>query len=173
MNIIMKNKSQESTFCKYIFAGIFIGTVIKVFVFDILSVQGISMEPAIHDNEKILVCKLSYGIVNPFGNSTLIRWKNAKTGDIVIYYYKNNLVVKRCIATEGTSLEYSSDSGYTLHVGEKNYSLTKLQYNLIKNSPCVPRGMILAIGDNFENSIDSRTYGFVAQKNILGKVIFK
>ena len=91
----------------------------------------------------------------------------------VIYYYKNNLVVKRCIATEGTSLEYSSDSGYTLHVGEKNYSLTKLQYNLIKNSPCVPRGMILAIGDNFENSIDSRTYGFVAQKNILGKVIFK
>ena len=124
----MKNKSQESTFWKYIFAGIFIGTVIKVFVFDILSVQGISMEPAIHDNEKILVCKLSYGIVNPFGNSTLIRWKNARTGDIVIYYYKNNLVVK---------------------------------------------GMILAIGDNFENSIDSRTYGFVAQKNILGKVIFK
>ena len=59
----MKNKSQESTFWKYIFAGIFIGTVIIVFVFDILSVQGISMEPVIHDNEKILVCKLSYGIV--------------------------------------------------------------------------------------------------------------
>lgn len=169
----MKNKSQESTFWKYIFAGIFIGAVIKIFVFDILSVQGISMEPAIHDNEKILVCKLSYGIVNPFDNSTLLRWNNAKTGDIVIYFYKNNLVVKRCVATEGESLEYSSDSGYTLHVGEKNYSLTELQYNLIKNSPCVPRGMILAIGDNFENSIDSRTYGFVAQKNILGKVIFK
>ncbi|MDO5774485.1 MAG: signal peptidase I [Spirochaetales bacterium] len=169
----MKNKSPESNFWKYILAGIFIGAAIKIFAFDILSVQGISMEPSIHNNEKILVCKLSYGIVNPFSNSTLIRWKNAKAGDIVIYFYKNNLVVKRCVATEGDSLEYSSDSGYTLHVGEKNYSLTELQYNLIKNSPCVPRGMILAIGDNFENSIDSRTYGFVAQKNILGKVIFK
>lgn len=169
----MKNNSPESNFWKYILAGIFIGAAIKIFAFDILSVQGISMEPSIHNNEKILACKLSYGIVNPFGNSTLIRWKNAKTGGIVIYFYKNSLVVKRCVATEGDSLEYSSDSGYTLHVGEKNYSLTELQYNLIKNSPCVPRGMILAIGDNFENSIDSRTYGFVAQKNILGKVIFK
>ena len=91
----MKNKAQESTFWKYIFAGIFIGTVIKVFVFDILSVQGISMEPAIHDNEKILVCKLSYGIVNPFGNSTLIRWKNAKTGDIVIYYFHSFNIDKK------------------------------------------------------------------------------
>lgn len=173
MNIIMKRKQSEPNLWKYILAGIFFGAIIKIFILDILSVKGISMEPAIHNNEKIIVCNLSYGIINPFGNSTFIRWKNAKPGDIVVYFYKNNLVVKRCVAADGDSLEYSSNSGYTLQVGEKNYPLTELQYNLMKNSPCVPRGMILAIGDNFENSIDSRTYGFVAQKNILGKVIFK
>ncbi|MGN0729230.1 signal peptidase I [Treponema sp.] len=173
MNIVMEKKKSEPGIFKYILIGIAAGIILKFFIFDILDVRGISMEPAIHDRETIIVFKLAYGIVNPFGNSTPVRWKNAKVNDIVVYFYNNNLVVKRCVATEGDSLEYSLDSGYTLHVGEKNYPLTEFQYNLIKTSSRVPKGMILAIGDNAENSVDSRIYGFVAQRNILGKVIFK
>lgn len=156
-----------------IFAGISIGLVLKLFVIDIVSVQGISMEPAVRDKETVVVCKAAYGLSDPFGSGTLFRWKNARPGDIVIYTYKNSLVIKRCTAAQGDSLEFSSDTGYTVSVRGKTYPLTEIQYNLIKGSPAVPDGMILAIGDNYENSIDSRTYGFIAQKDILGKVIFK
>jgi signal peptidase I len=170
--IKVKMKS-EKNFFKYICIGIALGLFLKFFVVDIFSVSGISMEPAIRDNEKIVVNKIAYGIVNPFGNSTFIRWRNAKSGDAVLYVYKNNFVVKRCVATEGDSLVFSHDSRYTLRVREKSYPLTEIQFHLLKNNPAVPQGMILAIGDNAENSIDSRNYGFVSQKNILGRVIFK
>ena len=42
-----------------------------------------------------------------------------------------------------------------------------------QNSAVVPEGYVLAIGDNYSQSIDSRTYGFVPVKNILGKVLWK
>lgn len=161
------------TFFFCIFTGIFTGLFLKLFIIDILSVHGISMEPAVRDKENVIVCKAAYGLANPFRGETVFRWKDARAGDIVIYVYKNNLVIKRCVATEGDSLEFSSDTGYTVCVRRKTYPLTEIQYNLIKGSPSVPAGMILAIGDNSEHSIDSRTYGFVAQKNILGKVIFR
>lgn len=151
-------------------AGICIGIIIKFFFLDILEVQGKSMEPALSDGQKIFVNKLAYGITKPFGSSRLFSWNNPKENDIVVFLYKNRLVVKRCVATENTLLEYSTESGYTLRANKKEYPLTELQYNLLKETTSVPEGTILAIGDNYTNSIDSRTYGFVPQENILGRI---
>ena len=56
-------------------------------------------------------------------------------------------------------------------MGENKISLSESQYQRIKYSSYVPEGMILAIGDNYSESIDSRDYGFVSTKNILAKVM--
>ena len=95
-----------------------------------------------------------------------------KENDIIIYLYNNNIVVKRCVAVENTPLDYLTNSGYILIVNsDKKIPLTREQYYNMHNCSEVPSGYILAIGDNFENSFDSRNYGFIPVSNVLGKVI--
>ena len=153
--------------------GVFMGLFIKLFVIDVLQVSGSSMEETIHDESVIAVNRLAYGFSIPFSSSLLVQWKEPKQGDIVIYLYNNKIVVKRCVACGGDALDYSTDSGYSLIVGGNKITLTQEQYNHMKNSRSVPVGYVLAVGDNYSKSVDSRTYGFVPVKNILGKVIWK
>ena len=129
------------------------------------------MEPSFHDGQTVCVNKLAYGLVKPFSDTLIYKWAEPAAGDTVIYLYNNKIVIKRCIATAGTPLEYSADSGYTLHVGTKAIPLTDLQYHRMMTSASVPEGMILAIGDNYAQSVDSRTYGFVPVRNVIGKVL--
>ena len=156
-----------------ILTGIAIGTLIKFFIFDFLRVSGSSMENTIHDNSVICVSKISFGIALPFSNSLIVQWKEPKRNDIIIYLYDNKIVVKRCVAVAGDSLDYSADSQYILFTGGNEIALTAEQYDCMKNSAVVPEGYVLAIGHNYSQSIDSRTYGFVPVKNILGKVLWK
>lgn len=157
----------------YILFGLCAGIILKLFIIDILKVSGSSMEPTIHHGDIILVNKLSYGFVRPFGASLLVSWNKPKVGDIVIYIYNNNPVVKRCIATEGMPLDFSTDYGYSLHTGNYTVPLDKEQYLKLRSAACVPDNMIFAVGDNYHESVDSRTYGFIATDNILGKVLWK
>lgn len=170
---LKNSKTQTKTIFLCIIIGVLLGVSLKFFVIDILHVKGSSMEPTISNGKTIVVNKLAYGIVKPFGDKLLVQWSEPKVNDIVIFLYNNNLVVKRCVATSGTLLEYSSNSGYTLSVGEKNIPLTDIQYHKIKASNSIPKGMILAVGDNYKESIDSRNYGFIPTRNIIGKVICK
>lgn len=155
--------------------GLLVGLFLKLFVFEILTVSGESMYPSIKDGDKILINKVAYGIVEPYGDELLCSWNHPERGDIVIYLYNNKIVVKRCLAVSGDTLEVFSDSeyNYTLKVGDSSIRLNQSQYLNLKNSVSVPEGYILAIGDNHEVSVDSRTYGFVSEKNVLGKVICK
>ena len=150
--------------------ALFVGSLIKFELVDILHVSGLSMSPALKDGDTLVVNKLAYGLNIPYGSSLLVQWAKPKAGDIVIYLYNNKIVVKRCVAVEFTPLAYSTDPVYTLHVGDKEITLTESQYQNLQHSSSVPEGYILAIGDNYEKSIDSRTYGFVSVKNILGRV---
>ena len=154
-----------------IFLGIAIGIVVKIFVADIIIIEGKSMEPRFHSGQIALVNRLAYGLNLPFSDRLALMWSSPKIGDIVIYMIENAQVIKRCVATGGTALEYSYESGYNLHIGDRTFPLTDGQYHRMKDFSFVPEGTILAIGDNRDVSIDSRTYGFVSVKNILGKVI--
>lgn len=155
--------------------GLFIGFVLKLFVFEILTVSGVSMVPALNDGDHLFVSKVSYGLVEPYGDSLLVQWKKPRRGDIVIYLYNNKIVVKRCVAVSGDLLEYSLNTEYNhiMRVQGTEIELTELQYLNLKDSPEVPEGYILAIGDNYAESVDSRSYGFVSERNILGKVLCK
>mgnify|MGYP002624087471 CR=1 FL=1 len=161
-----------------ILLGLILGTVIKLFVIDILLVSGKSMFPAIKDGERILVNRLSYGIAKPFGDKLSVQWGEPERGDVVIYLYNDKIVVKRCVAVGGDSLfaqklDYSQDFQYTLSVESLEIPLTEVQYLSFREIDSVPAGYILAVGDNYEESVDSRAYGFVSVQNVLGRVIGK
>lgn len=158
---------------KYFIIGIITAIFLKLFVVDLVKISGNSMEPALKDGNLAIVFKLAYGIPQPFGDKLLIQWKTPKENDVVIYLYNNNMVVKRCVAREHTPLEISSNTEYSIIVGEKTIPLNDEQYEKIRYSKKVPEDRIMAVGDNYSQSVDSRNYGFIATNNILGKVLCK
>lgn len=155
--------------------GLLAGFFLKLFVFEVLTVSGESMSPCLNDGDRLFVSKLAYGLCEPYGEKLLAQWKRPERGDIVIYLYNNKIVVKRCVAVSGDKLEFSADNEYNhiLRAGDFSIPLNQIQYLNLKDSVSVPQGYILAIGDNYEVSVDSRTYGFVSERNILGKVLCK
>lgn len=157
----------------WIAVGIMLGIVLKLFAVDVLRVSGNSMEPSLCEGSHVVVNKLAYGIVKPGSREFFVQWKTPEVDDVVIYLHDNKIVVKRCVAVGGDALEYFADNEYTLIVGEKNIALTEYQYRQLKSIDKVTDGYIFAVGDNYNQSIDSRSYGFVSTKNVVGKVVGK
>lgn len=169
--IIKKKKSPNYFRCAAL--GILLAAILKFFAFDFFRVKGLSMSPKIQDGQIIFVNKLAYGLVNPFTAEIFLRWKNPQEDDIILYLYENSWVIKRCVAIEGAPLEYFEDSEYNLIVGDKKISLSSIQFHKMRLSEKIPSGYVLAIGDNYALSYDSRNYGFVPAKNVVGKVMIK
>lgn len=163
--------SQKKKYIFLVIIGIFIGIFLKLFVFDITKVSGNSMEPTIMNGDTVFINKLAYGIPKPFGDSLLCTWKEPKKNDIVIYIYNNKTVLKRVVATEFTEIEYFTENGYYMKVGEETIPLTEGQYQRIKYNSYVPENTVFCVGDNYLESVDSRDYGFVLVDSILGKVL--
>lgn len=152
-------------------AGILLGLLLKFFVLDIVHISGSSMEPTFREGRAVLVNKLAYGLVQPFGSRTVLRWREPEPGDIVIYMHEGNLVIKRCVATALSPLDYYYDNGYNLSVNGQIFPLSESQYANMASASKIPDGMILAVGDNFSSSIDSRDYGFIPVYNVLAKAM--
>jgi signal peptidase I len=149
-------------------AGIALGIAVKLFAADIMLVSGRSMEPSIGEGERIFVSKLAYGAALPFSSELFVRWAAPQKDDVVIYVYDNKTVVKRCAAVEGDAVEVTR---YRLTANGASYPQNEAQYRRFRGADAVPADMIFVVGDNLEESVDSRHYGFVSVRNILGKVI--
>ena len=155
----------------FVLVGLVLGVAIKLFCLDILRVEGTSMEPAVADKSQVWVSKLAYGLVEPWGDRLLVQWREPRQDEVVLYFYNDRAVIKRCVAVAGDRLDFSTGFGYSLNVNEKNIPLTEAQYQKLKHNGQVPQGMILAVGDNYPDSVDSRDYGFVPVENVLGRIV--
>lgn len=167
----MSRKLKKDFFWLCLPLGIIIGLILKLFVIDFLSISGHSMEPTLNNGESAIVFKLAYGIPKPFRTTFFIQWSEPDRNDIVIYLHDNKIVVKRCAGIAGDTLDFSTDSGYSLKVNKHYVELSAQQYAKMKTYSKIPEGYVLALGDNPSDSIDSRDYGFVSVKNITGKVL--
>jgi signal peptidase I len=76
--------------------------VMKFFIFDFMIAEGHSMDPAIKPGAVLLVWKVYYGIrlpsiLRPGSGNYLVKWRNPKEGDIVVFYTPlGEIAVKRC-----------------------------------------------------------------------------
>lgn len=129
----------------------------------ILQVSGTSMEPTLNKGEILLMTDFS----------------ELKKGDIVAFYYNDNLLIKRIIAKEGdiVNIEYDGTVYVNSTILEENYISKKILGNNcdITFPYQVPENSIFVLGDNRETSIDSRNQaiGCISQNNIIGKIQFK
>ncbi|MCQ2080866.1 MAG: signal peptidase I [Lachnospiraceae bacterium] len=122
-----------------------------------------SMEPTLHVGSKYVFSKLSYLFSGP------------DRGDVIVFDDDGTIYCKRIIALPGETVEIKNESVYIN--GQKldepyafgnTYAYTSSTYN-------VPEGEYFFLGDNRENSHDSRLwdYPFLKKEQILGHVLFK
>lgn len=167
----MKTEKNINIIIKILVTALVSAVILKFFIIEFYKITGTSMETTIHSGSTVAVSKISYGLVLPFSDRTLFNWSEPERNDIILYMYNDRMTIKRCAATAGDTLEYSHDSGYNLKVNGLTVPLSKQQYENLKNTTSVPENTVLALGDNFSSSIDSRNYGFVPVNNVLGRVL--
>lgn len=118
----------------------------------------------------VIINRAAYGIIGPMFNTYLFHWAKPAKGEIIAFRdpREDKILVKRCVAEAGDS--WKIEGGYLITAGCR-YPLTRYSYLIMESSTTVPQNHVLAVGDNYKESIDSRTFGFIKYNDILGRVI--
>ncbi len=155
-----------------VFLILVIFVLIGVFAIQPVVVEGSSMLPQLNDGERLLVNKLVYY------NIKGVRWGHLERGDIVVFWYPkepDKSYVKRIIGMPGETVEISNGRVHINGVELKedyledfhNQSLAPLSARRVETHH------YFVMGDNRDNSSDSRIWGLVPEKYIYGKALFR
>lgn len=148
---------------KYILTMVVVIFII-MYVATVQQIIGSSMESKYKDQDIVILNKLHY------------RFFKIKRFDVVsLKYDGSKYLIKRVIGLPGDNIEYKNNKlfingkkieEYFLdkETNTEDFSLTTLGYEKI------PKDMYLVLGDNRENSLDSREIGLIKRKDILGKI---
>ncbi|HKX28009.1 MAG TPA: signal peptidase I [Blastocatellia bacterium] len=155
-----------------IFAGV-IAVLIVVFVVQPVRVEGQSMMPRLHDQDRIFVNKFIYGLREWLGEREPI-----KRGDIVVLLFPNDpskSYIKRVVGLPGEKIEVRDGK---LFIDGQLMDEPYLDAEYIgRDSTTTPIEITMhhyfVMGDNRNNSSDSRSWGLVPEKYIYGKAIFR
>jgi signal peptidase I len=156
---------------------------IRTFIIQAFKIPSGSMLETLQIGDQILVNKFIYGVKIPFTNGkTLISFKDPDRGDIVVFKYPEDPskdFVKRVVAVGGDTLEIIDKQ---LYVNDK--PVTKQPYAVYKENRIIPGKLstrdnlrkitipdkkLFVMGDNRDNSHDSRFWGFVDLSEIKGE----
>ena len=137
-------------------------TLIVTFGFQVARVDGLSMAPTLEDHDRLIVNKLVYELGDP------------RPGDIVMLYYPLNpekMFVKRVIAREGDTVRIVDGRVYVNDVPlHDDYVPAEFRSHDDWGPQVIQQGYYFVMGDHRNNSSDSRHWGFVPKKYIVGKV---
>ncbi|WP_308192259.1 signal peptidase I [Leptospira levettii] len=164
---------------------------VRIFLFQIYSVQGNSMFPTLEHGSVVFVWKGGYAIsAKFFGTELLYTDPSINKLDLVLFVsQEDELVVKRVIGLPGEF--YSIESGRVLidsmellenylpkgtYTSEPSTSVFLNRHHspflAMDKQGRIPPGYYLLLGDNRQYSTDSRSFGLVPVEKIKGKVIF-
>jgi len=176
-----KRKSKIQEYIEAIVIALIIAFFIRTFVVQAYKIPSGSMKPTLLVGDHILVNKFIYGIKVPYFRNTLIPIKEPKKGDIVVFIYpedRSKDFIKRVIATSGDTVEIRNKK---IYLNGRLYKDNRGVYTdqfVIPGSiqprdnfgpVTVPKGSLFVMGDNRDQSYDSRFWGFVDLKDVLGK----
>ena len=165
--------------------------IIKTSVVEAYVIPSGSMENTLYSGDHILANKFVYGMTLPipFVDIKLPALEEPKTGDIVIFKFPldpRQNYIKRCIASEGQTVEIKDKQVYVdgklfplppegKHTDKTTYPMPDVPRwgNIRDNMPPVkvPKGKLFVMGDNRDNSYDSRFWGLLDRKLVEGRAL--
>jgi signal peptidase I len=145
-----------------LFSAAVYATLIVTFGFQVARVDGLSMAPTLEDHDRLIVNKLVYELGDP------------RPGDIVMLYYPVNpekMFVKRVIAKEGDTVRIVDGHVYVNDIPlHDDYVPAEFRSHDDWGPTVIQQGYYFVMGDHRNNSSDSRHWGQVPKKYIVGKV---
>ena len=155
-------KDELVAWAKTLFSAAVYAVLIVTFGFQVARVEGMSMAPTLEDQDRLIVNKAIYRIFEP------------RRGDIVMLYYPLNpdkSFVKRVIAEEGDTVRIIDGRVYVNDIPlQDDYVKQENRSHDDWGPQVIPEGYDFVMGDNRNNSSDSRSWGMVPKKYIIGKV---
>lgn len=181
-----------------VFALMFV-SLVMVFVVQPVKVEGTSMLPRLHDGERIFVNKLIYykvpapqpdgwsnaqdftGLLSHSVKSVLYPvWPKLDRGDVIVFWYPNDpdkSYVKRIIGLPNETVEIRNGrviiNGQELNETYIDPNLNNATQSISQPPTLVKDHYYFVMGDNRDNSSDSRAWGLVPEKYIYGKALFR
>ena len=146
---------------------IFIILFLMIYVVSITQVVGSSMKSTLIDGDVLILSKANY------------RFFDIKRGDIISLDYEDTkYLIKRVIGLPGDSIEIVDNVLYINgEVYEEDYLDEGLNYPDFHLSDLgydtIPEDMYLVLGDNREDSLDSRDIGLISKDNVNGKIVLR
>lgn len=169
-----RKKNELIEWIKTLVIAVILAVVIRTFFFAPIVVDGKSMIPTLHDQNRMIVNKIAtrIGDIHRF--------------DIIVFHATEDKdYIKRVIGLPGDHIEYKND---TLYINGKAYDepyLDKYKRNLVDGpltepfklediigQPTVPEGELFVMGDNRRFSKDSRHIGTIPIEEVMGKTSF-
>ncbi len=165
--------------------------LVRSFFFEIYKIPTKSMLPTYKVGTSVLIDKFAYGVSDPLFHNVLLYREKPEHGDVAVFMLPDNPginYIKRIVGVPGDTVIYKDK---VLTVESKWLKLVEfdnaiqidntksdridsffIQKDMEKGVWKVPEGQYFVMGDNRDESQDSRFWGFVPQSNLVGKVIY-
>jgi signal peptidase I len=174
-----KQKSVVREYVEAILIALLLALFIRTFVVQAFKIPSGSMIPTLLVGDHILVNKFIYGIRNPFSGTVLIPIDKPARNDVIVFKYPKNPdqdYIKRIIGLEGDRIQlinkkiYINGEPFADKYGVfKDPNISSLPPRDNFGPIVVPKNSLFMMGDNRDNSADSRYWGFVDLKAVKGK----
>ncbi|MCF7907976.1 MAG: signal peptidase I [Candidatus Omnitrophica bacterium] len=176
----MNKKSQLREWIEALVVAGAIAIFARSFFFQIYKIPTTSMVPTLMPGDKIFVSKLTYGPKVPFTPFRIKGFAKPQRGEVVVFippHDRKKAYIKRLIGLPGDKVVIK---GGNIYINEKmvvdskmtHYYYNQGEYAKEEEPIVVPEDQYFFLGDNSISSLDSRYWGFVDKKDVVGKAIF-
>ena len=163
--------------------ALILALIIRAYIVQAFKIPSGSMIPTLLIGDHILVNKFLYGTKIPFTDTKILEFRKPEKGDIIVFKYPENPekdFIKRVIATAGDTIEERNKivyvngnprtEPYAQH-SDMNIRAGGIDPRDNFGPITIPPNKVFVMGDNRDQSYDSRYWGFVDQKSIRGKAL--
>ena len=172
-----RSKSVVQEYVEAIAIALLLALFIRTFVVQAFKIPSGSMIPTLEIGDHILVNKFLYGIRIPFWNKYLVRFSEPEREDVIVFIFpkdRSKDFIKRVIGLSGEKVQIVDRKIYIndklIEDKHARFYRTPAGRTLDNWGPeVVPEGHLFVMGDNRNNSEDSRRWGYVPEEDVRGK----